>query len=170
MYGIVHGGTDEALRRESAALLGEMPFDGYAVGGSLGEDRTEMLQLLDFLAPLLPDGKPTHLLGIGDPQSVAAVVARGIDTMDSCYPTRVGRHGNLFLTGGGVLKIAQREHADDFGPVDPQCETVAHSRAYLHHLLKQNEPLFWTLAAQHNLAFMNQLMGRLRERILNDEI
>ena len=170
MYAIVHGGTDEALRRESVAHLGALPFDGYAVGGSLGKDRAEMLALLDFLAPLLPAEKPTHLLGIGDPTSAAAVVARGFDTMDSCYPTRVARHGNLFQLDGGVLKIGQREHADDFGPVDPHCETVPHSRAYLHHLLKQYEPLFWTLAAQHNLTVMSRLMSRLRERILNNEI
>ena len=107
--------------------------------------------------------------GIADPESAAAVVPLGIDTMDSCNPTRIARHGLLLGTDGPV-KIKQSRYVDDFGPIDPHVPTISHSRAYLHHLFKQHEPLFMTLASQHNLIFMNKLMERLRERIKRDEV
>lgn len=146
-----------------------MPFDGFAIGGSLGKDRTEMLELLQFLMPLIPENKPNHLLGIADPESCAAVVQYGVDTMDSCNPTRIARHG-LLLTSAGPVKIKQLKYESDFTAVDPECETVPHTRAYLHHLFKQHEPLFLTLASQHNLIFMNKLMADIRRKILADEI
>ena len=169
MYAVVHGGTDQPLRLESAEYLSSLPFDGYAIGGSLGRDRAEMLELLAFLMPRLPAEKPTHLLGIADPESAEAVVPHGIDTLDSCNPTRVARHG-LLLTTDGPLKIKSLRHASDYGPIDPKCETIGHSRSYLHHLFKQHEPLFMTLASQHNLIYMHKLMAELRRRILADEI
>ena len=169
MYAVVHGGTDEEYRAESAAYLGSLPFDGFAIGGSLGKDRAEMLELLRFLMPKLPDAKPNHLLGIADPESAEAVVPFGIDTMDSCNPTRIARHG-LLLTRAGPLKIKQLKFEQDYGPIDPSVETIRHSRSYVHHLFKQHEPLFMTLASQHNLLFMNWLMADLRRRILNDEV
>ena len=98
-----------------------------------------------------------------------AVVPFGIDTMDSCNPTRIARHGNL-LTKAGSVKIKALKYATDYGPIDPECETIAHSRSYLHHLYKQHEPLFLTLASQHNLIFMNKLMADIRRRILADEL
>ena len=128
-----------------------------------------MLQLLSFLMPRLPAHKPNHLLGIADPESAEAVAPHGIDTLDSCNPTRIARHGMLLCTGGAV-KIKQGRYAADFGPIDPQVETVGHSRSYLHHLFKQHEPLFMTLASQHNLIFMNKLMADIRRRILADEL
>ena len=93
----------------------------------------------------------------------------GIDTMDSCNPTRIARHGML-LTRDGPVKIKQLKHATDYGPIDPRVATIRESRSYLHHLFKQHEPLFMTLASQHNLLFMNWLMADLRRRILADEI
>ena len=150
MYAVVHGGTDEELRAESAEYLASLPFDGFAIGGSLGKDRAEMLELLAYLMPRLPDDKPNHLLGIADPDSAEAVVPHGIDTMDSCNPTRVARHG-LLLTADGPLKIKNLRYAFDYGPIDPKTSTIAHSRSYLHHLFKQHEPLFMTLASQHNV-------------------
>ena len=169
MYAVVHGGTDEALRHESAEYLSSLPFDGFAIGGSLGQDRGEMLTLLEFLIPHLPTDKPNHLLGIADPESAEAVAPLGVDTLDSCNPTRIARHGML-LCKGGAIKIKQGRFADDFGPIDPECATITHSRAYLHHLFKQHEPLFMTLASQHNLIFMNALMADIRQRILRDEL
>jgi len=88
MYGIVHGGTNERLRAYSIETLRPMPFDGYAIGGSLGRDRSEMLELLRFVMPQLPPERPSHLLGIGDEESIAAAVPFGVDTFDSCFPTR----------------------------------------------------------------------------------
>ena len=169
MYAVVHGGTDEELRRESAEYLSSLPFDGFAIGGSLGENREQMLELLAFLTPLLPSDKPNHLLGIADPESAEAVAPHGIDTLDSCNPTRIARHGLLLCTGGAI-KIKQGKYAADFSVIDPHCETIPNSRSYLHHLFKQHEPLFMTLASQHNLIFMNKLMADIRRRILNDEL
>ena len=169
MYAVVHGGTDEEFRAESASYLGSLPFDGFAIGGSLGKDRAEMLELLAFLMPQLPEDRPNHLLGIADPESAEAVVPFGIDTMDSCNPTRIARHG-LLLGRDGPVKIKQLKHANDYGPIDPLVPTITHSRSYLHHLFKQHEPLFMTLASQHNLLWMNWLMADLRRRILADEV
>ena len=169
MYAVVHGGTDEELRGESAAYLSSLPFDGFAIGGSLGKDRAEMLELLKFLMPRLPENKPNHLLGIADPESAESVVPFGIDTMDSCNPTRIARHG-LLLGSDGPIKIKQLKYESDYGPIDAKVQTIPNSRSYLHHLFKQHEPLFMTLASQHNLLFMNALMADLRRRIMADEV
>jgi len=94
MYGVVHGGTDFELRKLSVEYLASLPFDGFAIGGSLGKDRKEMVELLAYLMPLVPAHKPNHVLGIADEESVLALVPHGIDTFDSCNPTRLARHGN----------------------------------------------------------------------------
>jgi queuine tRNA-ribosyltransferase len=170
MYGVLHGGTDRQLRAESAAFLSRLPFDGYAVGGSLGRDHEQMIDLLEYVVPLLADSRrPRHLLGIGDERGVRAAAELGFDTMDSCYPTRIARHGTL-LTRAGKLHISSGKFARDYGPIDPEIPTVSASRAYMHHLAKMNEPLFTTLAALHNLYYMTALMQELRERIRRDEI
>ena len=100
MYGVVHGGTDRELRAASVEYLSSLPFDGFAVGGSLGRDSAEMIDLLEFVMPLLPRAKPNHLLGIADPASVMAAAPLGVDTFDSCFPTRVARHGTLLTREG----------------------------------------------------------------------
>ena len=169
MYGVIHGGTDQALRRASVGYLSSLPFDGFAVGGSLGRDRAEMLELLRFVMPLLPASKPNHLLGIADPRSVESIAPLGVDTFDSCYPTRVARHGTL-LTRGGMLHIGQGKYRSQFGPIDPAMPTIECSRAYLHHLYRMKEPLYQTLASMHNVRYMMTLMADLRERIRADEL
>ena len=169
MYAVVHGGVDRELRTRSVEYLSSLPFDGMAVGGSLGKDRQEMLDMLSWLMPLLPRNKPNHLLGIADPESCASVVPLGVDTMDSCNPTRVARHGTLLTTQGDV-RISATKYQNDHTPIDPQMESIPYTRAYLHHLFKQNEPLALTLASLHNIYYMNHLMRELRGRILRDEI
>jgi len=170
MYAVVHGGVDRELRGRSAAYLASLPFDGMAVGGSLGKDRAEMIDMLTWLMPLLPRSRPNHLLGIADPQSCAAVVPLGVDTMDSCNPTRVARHGTL-LTTEGDLKIKATRYKDDFGPIDPAMPgNIPYTRAYVHHLFKQNEPLASTLASIHNIKYMHHLMATLRAKILKNEV
>ena len=169
MYAVVHGGVDREFRERSAKYLGSLPFDGMAVGGSLGKDRAEMIDMLSWLMPLLPPDRPNHLLGIADPESCEAVVPLGVDTMDSCNPTRIARHGTL-LTTEGNLKIQATRYKEDFGPIDPKCPSVPYTRAYLHHLFKQNEPLALTLASIHNIYYMNHLMRDMREKILRDEL
>lgn len=173
MYAIIHGGTDRALRRHSVDVLSALPFDGYAVGGSLGKDREELYDLLAYVLPLLPEEKPNHILGIADPESVLRNVPHGADTFDSCFPTRVARHGTL-LTREGNLNIGQGKYRNQHGPIDPtvpagslDCDV---SRAYMHHLYKQREPLFETLASMHNLRHMCNLMAEVRERILADDL
>ena len=173
MYAVVHGGVDRALRAHSVDYLSSLPFDGFAVGGSLGKDRDEMLDLLGYVLPLLPPDKPNHILGIADPRSVMEGVRHGADTFDSCFPTRVARHGSL-LTRDGTLHIRQGKYKRQFGPVDPTMPWAEQddpvSRAYLHHLKAAHEPLFETLASMHNVRFMNTIMAEMREQILNDDL
>jgi len=174
MYGVLHGGTDRALRAESAQFLSEREFDGTAIGGSLGANRKEMLGLLADIAPTLPDERPVHLLGIADEVSVISASVYGIDTFDSCWPTRVARHGTL-LTREGRINIRATKFLTDFRHIEPSIPELADmtgcvTRAYMHHLFKQREPLFTMLASMHNIAFMNWQMARVREMIASDQI
>ena len=177
MYAVVHGGVDRELRAHSASYLSSLPFDGYAVGGSLGKDRDEMLDLLRYVLPLLPEDKPNHILGIADPASIEHGVASGADTFDSCFPTRVARHGTL-LTRDGPLHIRQGKYKRQMGPIDPTMPWVESgdpawscmTRAYMHHLNRMHEPLFDTLASMWNVKYMTNLMAETRERILADDL
>lgn len=172
MYAVVHGGVDKDLRKQSLDYLASLDFDGFAIGGSIGKTREEMIDLLQFLMPHVPYDKPNHLLGIGDLLSLEQSVTLGIDTFDSSHPTRCARHGLLFTTAGN-LKILNAPHKYDVRPVDENCScfTCTHySRAYLHHLFKAKELTGYTLASIHNLHFMVQLMAQYREKILRDEI
>jgi queuine tRNA-ribosyltransferase len=172
MYAVVHGGIDLALRKESCEFLTKLPFDGYAVGGSLGKTRDEMVTMLSNTMPLLPDDKPNHLLGIADLASLDACVRLGVDTFDSSHPTKCARHGLLFTTQGNV-KILQGKYAQQFRPVDENCTCstcINYTAAYIHHLFKAHEVVAHTLASIHNLHFMVQLMQQYRERILNGDV
>jgi queuine tRNA-ribosyltransferase len=172
MYGVIHGGTDRRLRTASVELLSALPFDGFAIGGSLGKDRAEMFSMLRHVMPLLPSHKPNHLLGIGDEESLRTCVSLGVDTFDSSWPTRMGRHGQL-LTRAGTLKIGQAKYKGDYGPVDPACDgfvSTNYSRAYLHHLWKSHEPVVHGLCTLHNIKYMADLMAELRGQILRNEI
>jgi len=172
MYAVLHGGLDRNLRRASVEYLTKFPFDGWAIGGSLGRDLGDMLELVDYLTPLLPPTGPRHLLGIADEISIRAVVPLGIDTFDSCFPTRLGRHGTL-LTRHGRLKISQTRFKNEHLPVDEQCDgyvSTRFSRAYLHHLWKAQEPLVHSLCTLHNIKFMCDMCAEIRQRIFRDEI
>jgi len=177
MYAVIHGGIDVELRTKSIDYLTRLPFDGYAIGGSLGKGRQELKNLLTWMMPLFNKeprrSKPRHLLGIADEESVAAAVSLGVDTMDSCYPTRLGRHGTL-LTRQGLLRIKRGAHVRSYGiKIDEECycETCRHyDRAYLNHLFRADEPLAVMLATQHNIQFMSDLMARMRMDILSDRI
>lgn len=172
MYAVVHGGVDKELRTLSCATLSAMPFDGYAIGGSLGKSREQMVEMLSYTVPLLPAYKPNHLLGIGDVFSIDQCIKLGIDTFDSSHPTRSARHGTLF-TNNGVIKISNSAMKHDFSPIEKGCAcfTCTHyTRAYLHHLFKAKEMTAYSLASLHNIHFMVQLMARYRAAILADEI
>jgi len=172
MYSVIHGGINKDLRKESCKFLTNLPFDGHAIGGSMGKNREEMIEMLTFMMPYLPQDKPNHLLGIGDLASIEPCISLGIDTFDSSHPTRCARHGLLF-TNNGFVKIGNAMHSRLFTPIDETCTcyTCTHfTRAYLHHLFKANELSAYTLATIHNLHFMVQLMKNYRTKILNDEL
>ncbi|KAI0557142.1 queuine tRNA ribosyltransferase [Gracilaria domingensis] len=170
MYAVVHGGIDQDLRRMSAEYLTSLPFDGYAIGGSLGKDRPELFELLSFVVPLLPKDKPNHLLGIADVDSIQGAVPFGVDTFDSCFPTRLGRHGTLLTKRFGRVQIRQGKWRNVFEPPDWEGGLQGHTLAYLHHLFKAHEPIAATFLTLHNLLFMSEFMESLRCKILNDEI
>lgn len=172
MYAVIHGGVDPDLRRKSAEYLTQLPFDGFAIGGSLGKTKPEMVEMLKKLMPQLPVEQPNHLLGIGDLASLEQCIPLGIDTFDSSYPTRAARHG-LLLTKGGNLKAEKGENANCFGPIEPGCTcwSCTHfSLGYLHHLFKAKELTAYSLATLHNLHFMVELMKEYRQAIADDQI
>lgn len=172
MYAVIHGGIDPDMRKTSCHFLTNLPFDGYAIGGSVGKNKEEMHELLSYTLPLLPEEKPNHLLGIGDLPSIERSIPLGIDTFDSSYPTRAARHG-ILLTAKGDLNITKAENARKFTPIEEGCKCPACSQftlAYLHHLFKARELTSMTLATVHNVYYMVQLMQKYREEILEDRV
>jgi len=168
LFGIVQGGLYPDLREESVGLTVEIGFDGYAVGGlSVGESREEMLKTLALTAPKLPAEKPRYFMGIGDPVGILQVVALGVDMFDCVLPTRLARHGAA-LTPNGRLNLKNARHRRDFGPLDPGCSCEActgYSRAYLAHLVRENELLGHRLVTLHNVRFTADLCRRARREI-----
>lgn len=172
MYAVIHGGVDERLRKKSIDYLTNLPFDGFAVGGSLGKTKQEMFDLLSYTMPRLPEDKPNHLLGIGDLESLERCIPFGIDTFDSSYPTKAARHGVAF-TSSGPLKIEKGCYKTSFKPIEEGCgcPTCKHFHlGYIHHLFKAKELTALSLTSVHNLYFMVKLMDSYRNKILNDEI
>ena len=167
-FGIVQGGTDHALRRESAERTLEIGFDGYAVGGlSVGETRDEMLPALAEVTSLLPADQPRYFMGLGDPIGIVEVVALGVDMFDCVLPTRLARHGTL-LTSSGRLNIKRAEFARDDAPIDPDLvdsPVGRWSKGYLRHLLTVDEPTAGRLLTLHNLAWMLRFIEDLRSAI-----
>ena len=168
LFGIVQGGTDEALRLESARRTLEIGFDGYAVGGlSVGETRTEMLPALASALAELPDDAPRYFMGLGDPAGLVEAVGLGIDLFDCVLPTRLGRHGTL-LTAEGRLNLRNARFATDREPPDPSCDCPTcqrWSRGYLRHLLQVGEPTAARLLTVHNVAWTLDLVRRMRSAI-----
>ncbi len=168
LFGIVQGGVYEHLRDISLSGLMQIGFDGYALGGlSVGETKSEMLRVLDHIAPRLPRGQPRYLMGVGTPEDLVEAVRRGMDMFDCVLPTRNARNGWLYTTHG-VLKLRNGRYARDTRPVDEHCGcyTCAHySRAYLRYLQQAGEILGAVLATVHNLHYYQSLMRSLRAAI-----
>jgi len=168
LFGIQQGSMDEGLRRISSEQLTEIGFDGYAVGGlAVGEGQAEMLRVLDFAAPMLPQHSPRYLMGVGKPDDIVGAVERGIDMFDCVLPTRSGRTGQAF-TWSGPINIRNARFAEDRGPIDPRCPCsvcATWTRAYIHHLVRAGEILGAMLMTEHNLNFYQQLMEGLRAAI-----
>jgi queuine tRNA-ribosyltransferase len=167
-FGIVQGGFDDDLRRESASLLGELPFDGFGVGGlSLGEPKALTYRLLSLQTAILPSDRPRYLMGVGTPADLVEAIARGIDMFDCVLPTRIARNGSI-LTRRGRINLRNRRFIEDSGPPDKGCDcyTCRHfTRAYLRHLFMAGEILGHRLASIHNLRVLVRLVGQIREAI-----
>ncbi len=172
IYGVVHGGLQQDLRKQSAEILSDQPWDGFALGGSFGKDHNDLSAVLNMTMPHLPYSRPRHLLGIGDHLGMTVAVQAGIDTMDSSYPTKLARHGQL-LRQNGTIKIGQSKWKQSKAPIDPDCRCYTcknYSLAYLHHLYKMSEPTYATLASIHNISYLIQWMQHVRQKILEDQI
>lgn len=173
IYAVIHGGIDSELRQQSAKYLTNLPFDGFGIGGSLGKNRLEMINMLTELMPNLPTDKPNHLLGIGDLQSIKECIPLGIDTFDSSYPTRAARHG-VFLQKNNThfnIKKTQFSFAFEKPVLDCKCYTCEnYTAAYVHHLFKSNEQIAMNLASIHNIYVMLETMNDYREKIINNII
>ncbi len=168
LFGIVQGGMDRALRKESAERTIEVGFPGYAIGGlSVGEPRELTREIVESTLEHLPKDKPRYLMGVGTPEEIVEYANLGIDMMDCVLPTRAARHGLLF-TSEGKVSIKQARYAQDQGPLDPNCGCRVcqrYSRAYLRHLYASNEVLAQVLNTIHNLSFYLDTMQRVRHSI-----
>ncbi len=182
LFGIIQGGVFKDLREKSLDDLINIGFDGYAIGGlAVGEPTKEMYKVLDFLKDKLPKNKPHYLMGVGYPEQIVGAVKRGIDMFDCVIPTRHARHGDLFVWKNDSLKgkfyetiaISKGKYANDFQPLDNNCNCYAcknFTHAYLHHLYKTKEMLYYRLATIHNIKFYLDLMKKIRKVIKLGEI
>ncbi len=168
LFGIVQGGMDRALRKESAERTIEIGFPGYAIGGlSVGEPRELTREIVESTLEHLPKDQPRYLMGVGTPEEIVEYANLGVDMMDCVLPTRAARHGLLF-TSEGKVSIKQARYAQDAAPLDPNCSCrvcFRYSRAYLRHLYASNEVLAQVLNTIHNLSFYLDTMRRVRHSI-----
>jgi queuine tRNA-ribosyltransferase len=167
-FGIVQGSVFADLRAESVAALGDIGFEGYAIGGlAVGEGQEVMFEALEFTTPLMQEDKPRYLMGVGKPSDLVGGVARGVDMFDCVLPTRSGRTGQGF-TRRGPINIKNARHAEDNRPIDEACSCPAcsrFSRAYLHHLFKADEVQGLMLLSWHNIQYYQDLMADMRAAI-----
>lgn len=171
LFGVVQGGRFEELRKESAQTLADMrldsgeQFDGFGIGGSFNKE--DMGTAVQWVNDILPEEKPRHLLGIGEPGDLREAIANGCDLFDCVAPTRNARNGSLYVADG-TLNIRNAQFKNDFAPIEQECTCYTcqnYSRAYIHHLFKAKEMLAGTLATIHNLSYIIQLVDQLREEI-----
>ena len=168
MFGIIQGGTHEALRRENADALVDLDFPGYAIGGlAVGEPNATTCEMAAIVASRLPVDRPRYLMGVGRPEQIADYVALGIDMMDCVLPTRSARHGCLFTSQGRLL-IKNAKYRSDERPLDENCNCAVcrrYTRAYLRHLYSSGEFLAIILNTHHNLYFYLDNMRKIRDAI-----
>ncbi|MDY6340862.1 MAG: tRNA guanosine(34) transglycosylase Tgt [Lachnospiraceae bacterium] len=169
LFGINQGAIFHDIRIDQAKQIAEMNLDGYALGGlAVGETAEQMYSVIEDTTPYLPKDKPTYLMGVGTPQNIIESVWRGVDFFDCVYPSRNGRHGNLY-TDHGTLRIRNERYKLDQRPIDEHCGCpvcrAGYSRAYIRHLLKADEALGLRFAVMHNLWFYNHLMQEIRDAL-----
>src|SRR5215207_44285 len=172
VYGIVQGGTEEDLRRASAQEVAAREVSGIAIGGSLGEDKAQMFEVVEWTVDELTEAKPRHLLGIGEVDDLVRGVELGIDTFDCAMPTRIGRHGMAIVPDPARrwrVDLAKGRYRDADEPICEGCPCAAcaagYSRAYLHYLFRIRETTGPRIVTLHNLAYLQLLMAALRDAI-----
>lgn len=171
LFGINQGAVFDDIRIDNADYISSLDLDGYAIGGlAVGETHEEMYHILDVTVPHLPEDKPVYLMGVGTPINILEAVERGVDFFDCVYPSRNGRHGQLY-THSGKFNIKNAEYAEDLRPIEEGCKCPAcrsYSRAYIRHLIKAGEMLGLRLCVLHNLYFYNHLMKEIRQALDED--
>ncbi len=168
LFGIVQGGRFEDLRKESAEVIGKMDFDGFGIGGSFAKE--DMTLAVKVVNEVLPEEKPRHLLGIGEPEDLFMAVENGCDLFDCVAPTRLGRTGTVY-TAKGRVNLMKSGGKDVLGPIEPGCGCYTcknYEQAYVVHLFKAGEMLSCTLASIHNEYFIGKLVQDMRDAIIND--
>jgi queuine tRNA-ribosyltransferase len=172
LYGIVQGGIYEDLRKESVEFLNGENFFAHAIGGSLGQNREQMYDVVRFTAQYLRKDRPVHLLGIGGIRDIWEHAGQGIDTFDCVHPTRLARHGGaLAVNNKERINLPNARYRHDSRPIDETCTCYTcrtFSRSYLHHIVRTGEPLAQSLLSIHNIHFMNKLMRTVRQSILEN--
>lgn len=169
LFGIVQGGRSEKLRKKSAEAIGAMDFDGFGIGGSFAKE--DMSTAVKWVNEILPEEKPRHLLGIGEPEDLFMGVENGVDLFDCVGPTRIARNGTLF-TKNGKINMFNAQFVNDFSPIDEGCECYTctnYTRAYVSHLFRAKEMEAATLSSIHNVYFITHLVTQMREAILEDK-
>ncbi len=166
LFGVVQGGAYEDLRKESATVLGAMDFDGYGIGGSFTKE--DMGTAVKWVNEILPENKPRHLLGIGEPLDILLGIENGIDTFDCVAPTRIARNGALY-TKNGRINITNTKYKDDMSPISDEETWYTHTytKSYLSHLFRSDEMLAATLASIHNLKFLTTLCEDARTHLIS---
>ena len=175
LYGIIQGGIYEDLREESIEFNLKHSFFGMAIGGTLGSDKEQMYEVVNFTSKKLGNKHPVHLLGIGEAVDIWNLIDSGVDTFDCVMPTRIARHGASLTryNSKGKINIKNSIYREDQSSLEEgcRCETcLNYSRSYIHHLFKSNEILGLQLLSLHNVFFMNFMMEKIREAILNDNL
>lgn len=167
IFGIIQGGRFEDLREESAKEIASMDFDGFGIGGSFSKE--DMMGALQAAVKHLPEDKPRHFLGIGEPGDLLLGIAEGMDTFDCVAATRLGRHGTIY-TRRGPIHLKKEQYLGEYTPLDPETVipgTESFTRAYLSHLIRANEILGQVIASMHNLGFILKLVDEAREALLD---
>ncbi|MDE2399659.1 MAG: tRNA guanosine(34) transglycosylase Tgt [Patescibacteria group bacterium] len=168
LFGIVQGGRDENLRKKSAHFMSKLDFDGFGIGGSFAKE--DMSTAVKWVNKILPEEKPRHLLGIGEPEDLFMGIENGVDLFDCVAPTRNARNGSLY-TKGGKINITNTKYRNDFSKIEEACECYtckSYTRAYLAHLFHGKEMLAGTLATIHNLYFIVSLVKKIRRSIIDE--
>lgn len=168
LFGINQGGVIDDIRIDNAKRISELDLPGYSIGGlAVGESHEEMYHILDVTVPHLPVEKPTYLMGVGTPANILEAVDRGVDFFDCVYPSRNGRHGQVY-TNFGKLNMKNKRFEFDERPLDPTCDCPVcrrYTRAYIRHLLIRDEMLGMRFCVLHNLSFYNNMLKEIREAI-----